>query len=135
MWTAKIFQVAKVAGRLTVTVEYANGSEIFQESYSADKPDLEWLKTQTRNRIANMTAAYSFGDSLTSGSVIGPTIPTPAAPTQAEIDQTAFQVDYSRWQSVKRGIDAGVIDPTLPQVVALKTKVQTAMKPAYLQFL
>jgi hypothetical protein len=131
MWTAKIKSVLKSAGRIAVTVTYTSATESFDEEYSSvSKVDMTWLQSQVRNRIEAITAAYAFADSLTSNQAIDVT--PAAAPTQAELELSAWQKDYTRWLAVQRAIDTGVLTGAETKVVELKDKVKAGFKPAYL---
>jgi len=134
MWTSKIVSVSKQAGKITIRVEFVDGTETFEEEYiTSSKVDMPWLQTQLRNRLTQFKGAYSFADTLTKDQVID--ISDPAAPTQAQIDRDAWLSDYARWCSVKRAIDAQVLTGNEVKVVELKTKVVDGFKPAYLPFI
>ena len=133
MWTAKIVSVTKLAGRITIRIEYSNGTEKFEEElYATVGVDLAWLQGQVRTRVAAFNAAYTFADTLAPNQVIDQTPPTVTPPTQAEQDLADWVKLYYRWVKVKTTlIDTGILTGNETAVTNLKTQVQTRFKPAY----
>lgn len=136
MWSPKVISVQKGAGRITVRVEYSDGTEKFEEEYSStSRVSVEWLKSQVRARVQALTDSYAFAETLSIGQSVDITEPTPYIPTQADLDRDQFLKDYMRWQQVKKAIDIGILTGNETKVVDLKNKVVNAFKLAYLDFI
>ncbi len=134
MWTATILNKAKKDGRISIFVEFSDGTEKFMEEFTANTSvDMTWLKNVVRNRLDTLMALYTFADSLVNSSVVDVT--PPAAPTQAELDRIQFLKDYARRVQIKKAIDVGLFDGTETAVVNQLNQLKTDFKPAYLNFI
>jgi hypothetical protein len=128
-WSAKLVSVEKQQGKAHIVINYSDGTSSFNED--------QWLSSpQTLNDIvATRIAQLSSVDTFVAGIVLGPLSSTPTPPsiqTAPQIAQNKFLVDYNRWLSVKRAIDAGILTGTEPEVQALKSLVQTEYSAAYI---
>lgn len=61
--------------------------------------------------------------------------PTPAAPTQAELDQATWIKDWGTLQKIQPLIDAGVLTGTDAVITNLRNRVRTNFKPAFLELI
>ena|SRR3990167_5958318 len=133
MWIPQINSIKRVNNQLKINVGFLNDADnsSTDEDYTINKPDLESLKSQIKNRVDVLNAQDSFN--LPLGTI--DTTPIIVPPTQAEIDQKQFIEDYQLWLKVKHGIDVGVLTGNETAVVNLKAKVQAEFKPSYLNLL
>lgn len=130
-WTATLRHKERVNGRLKLIVDFTDGINTSTEEYILNNPDS--VNNLIGNTIKNLEALDSLETSLSLGAV---TIAAPTPQTQAEKDAVAFLQTYNRWIKVKNNlIDTGILTGNETQVAALKTKVQTDFKPAYLNLL
>ena len=139
MWTSKISQFNRLSnGKIEIVITYNDGISNFDEKYPVNSSTytLDDLKKSIREKIKELNAIDAFIATLNLGDMIAP-MPDDVVvpPTQEELDQEQFLKDYRLWVKVKYAIDAGVLNGTEPQVVALKSKVQSEFKPAYLNLL
>lgn len=133
MYTAKINRKDYVAGVLRVFVDFTNGTDTYTEHCIPQ--DENGLKFWVKSRLATYNAGAVIDTGYVDGSTIDVSDPvvTPPVLTQAEIDQQEWLKDYAKWVKVKTTlIDTGVLTGSETQVVALKNKVTTNFKPAYL---
>ena len=130
MWTPNLRQIERVNGNVKLVVDFTNGTEKATQEYTLSSP--QPLKYLVKPMIDNLNALDTFQGSLNVGSIdITPDTVTPK--TQAEKDLEQFLKDYSLWVKVKNNlIDTGILTGNEAQVVALKSKVQSEFKPAYI---
>lgn len=133
MYTAKINRKDYVAGVLRVFVDFTDGVTTISENCIPQNEDglKFWIKSrlETFNSASTIESTYADGADV---DVSDPVV-TPPVLTQAEIDQQEWLKDYAKWVKVKTTlIDTGVLTGSETQVVALKNKVTTNFKPAYL---
>ncbi len=131
MYTASIVEKKQERNNVKVIVEFNNGTDSFTQEFVFSVFSMEMLKTNAKQVLDQL-------NSIDLSSI--PTGPldvtqTTVVLTQAQIDQTQFMKDYLVWIQVKRGIDVGILTGNETQVVALKSKVQSEFKPAYLNLL
>lgn len=133
MYTAKVIRKDLVPQGTRVFVDFTDGAATLSETCIPQ--NVVGLKYWIRSRLETLNSApaidVAFPDGTTAdveeAAVTSPTL------TQAEIDANTWLTNYSKWIKVKSTlIDTGVLTGNETQVVALKTKVQTTFKPAYL---
>lgn len=132
MWTAQIESKKIEKGVLQIGVIYSNGTDSFTVVYPLETPNFEGLKTQVKNRLANLNGLETLATSINVGVMPDPVVVTP---TQAELDQAEFLKDYTKWQKVKKAIDVGILTGNEAPVVALLAEVKSEFKPAYLDII
>jgi hypothetical protein len=134
MFTAKITNKTLVDGVLTVFVEFSNGVTSLTEWCKPQDEDglIYWVKS----RLAQLNAAPTLDAKYAVDQVIDTAEVAAPEPTAAEIERDEWLADYRKWVRVKTTlIDTGVLTGNETQVLALKTKVQTNFKAAYLAFI
>lgn len=128
MYTAKLIKREIDQGRYKWTVDFTNGVKTWTEFFFDSKYE------QVRSRVALKLKDLNEVDSFTEGDNIDATIVTPTK-TQAEQDRDTWFTDWRNFQNASKLVELGVITDTLPAYVALKTKVATNFKPAYVPFM
>jgi hypothetical protein len=131
MYTATLKDKQPSGAAIRYTVEFSDGTNTVEESCIPQ--DLAGFKFWVKSRLAVFNAkdeiAYTLGQAI---DVTEPEV-IPPNPTQAEIDLAEWLDDYRKYVKVKTTlVDTGILTGNETQVVALKTKVQTNFKPAYL---
>lgn len=136
MFTAKINRKDYVNGVVRVFVDFTNGTDVYTESCIPQ--DENGLKFWVKSRLDAFNTGSVIETKYTDGATIDPVDPVvpPPTPTQAEIDRDQWLADYKKWLKVKTTlIDTGVLTGSEAPVIALKTKVQTNFKAAYLEYI
>lgn len=118
--------INKVARRRTIVVEFVDGQEKVNQSFSfaADTP-IETIKKTVKNYLQELNFTP---ETLTDLTV---TESEPTAPTQAEIDRDAWLEDWRNLQAAKKLETNGVSVISAQQMSALQTKVKNGFKPSY----
>lgn len=129
MWTPKLFSTTLESGRLIALVGYDNSDDAtlsFTEKVDITTFTASVFKSIVKARV----------DSLSNPpSILPGSIDTTVVQTQADIDLQTFLADYRKWLQVKKAIDAGILTGLEIQVVALKNRVISEFKPAYIDFI
>jgi len=133
MWTANINNVVKNQGKLSITVEYTNGTDSFVDTYYLTRTADGTIKNIVANKIKELTDLYTYADSLAIGAV--DITPTPVVPTQAEVDKNTFLANYNKLKAMKVAITHGMISASNPAYLALVDTVKTTYKPEYIEFI
>lgn len=139
MYTATLqrAEVVKGEGKVNTIVEISDGTTTFTKTFTIGlrEPDvLAKVAQQAKHFIEGLENADAAVAAVPLGVLDLASVPTTIA-TQAELDRNAWMVSYNRLLSAKKLVDLGVIADTLPAYVALKNKVATDFKPAYVNFI
>jgi hypothetical protein len=129
MFTATITKKSFAEGVMQVVVEFSNGTITFTRAFNINSADD--LKRQVRNEITRLNELAELATTLPDGSYT-PTETTPPAPTQAVLDKQEWFPDFTRLERVQELVTLGVLTGTETAVVALRNKVKTNFKPAYI---
>ena len=132
MWTPIIKAVDWIDKNKRVTVAFENSVDATLnviEQYFINSDNLDNLKHQIKSRLDSLVALENFNLAL---GTIDLTLPPK---TQAEIDKETFLKDYTRWVSVKRAIDLGILTGSETKVTGLKNKILTELKPEYIDII
>lgn len=133
-WTANLVDKRQEANGIYLNVNFTDGVKSFGKEILVNGWDLNSVKRTVQSEINSLNNNDTILSSLNEGAISAPD-PDPT-PTQAELDQQTWLQDYNRWVNVKtKLIDTGILTGNETQVVALKTKVQTNFKPAYLSLI
>jgi len=136
MYTATVIGKSLDGAAMKFTVEFTNGVTTVSESIIPDSENN--FKSWVKARLDIFNKASSLGDIYTNGTIVdvSPVVVVQPTPTQAEIDKDLWFLDYIKWLKIKNTlIDTGILTGNEVQVLALKSKVQTNFKPAYLALL
>jgi hypothetical protein len=140
-WAAKILELTPTSRGFEVAVVITDGvSQKFVERFQTDAT-LVSLRNQVRQRTVvvdeiHTKPEFRVGDvlDLTPDPVPGPTLPAdPIPPTDAEVARANFFTQYATWQSLQRGLAAGLVDTAT--VAAQLAVVQKAFDPSYVSAL
>ena len=116
-FTATLVDRRQDNGVDAVTLVYSDGvSQKYARSYtSAGFTDAQ-LEAIAQNEVAgfNSATAAPGKSAYTIGSQINltPPVVTPPKPDPAAVAQAQFVTDYRLWQSMQRGVSAGVVQQT-----------------------
>ena len=133
-FTATLVDRRQDNGVDAVTLVYSDGvSQKYARTYSsAGFPDSQ-LEAIAQNEVAgfNSAAAAPGKSAYTIGSQINltPAVVTPPKPDPAAVAQAQFVTDYRLWQSMQRGVTAGLVQQTDADLQL--AKVQAGYLPAY----
>lgn len=130
MYTAKLLGDSsnKELRRRIVTVEFSNGTHVFQKDFQFSLTEtVEVMKRTVKQYLDELNTPIDSITDLTPAPE-----PTPETPTQAELDRQAWEADFAKLEKVKRLIDCGVLTGNETQVVTLRNKVKADFKPVYL---
>ena len=133
MYTATVIGKSLDGAAMKFTVEFTNGVTTVSESVIPQ--DEAGFKYWVKARLATFNSGAVLATTYVEGTTVDVTdvIVTPPTPTQAEVDQLQWMADYGKWIKIKTTlIDTGILTGNEVQVLALKSKVQTNFKPAYL---
>lgn len=129
MYTATIKSKVELEQGLQITVDFTDGVKTITETViPQDETGLRhWVKARltSLNSIAELDTKYAVDAVI---DLVEPVVEK----TQAQIDQDAWLVNYSRLTEVQKLIDLGIIPTDNLKVVALRNKLKTDFKPAYL---
>ncbi len=120
-------------GIIAINVVFTDGTNNIPETVRPS--DMDGFKYWVKSRLTALNAAPVLQSTLADGSTVdtADTVVTPPVLTQAQIDLNIWLQDYNKWTKVKTTlIDTGILTGSETAVAALKTKVQTNFKPAYL---
>lgn len=133
MWTATLKNKEQVGGAIKVTVDYTDGVKTVTEScIPQDRNGFEqWVKSRlaTFNGGGEIDSAYAVDEPVVFEE------PVVVQPTQAELDQREWSLNYYKLQQVQKLIDLGVLTGTETPVTNLRTKVKNNFQVAYLDLL
>ena len=133
MWTANLKNIVKNQGKLSVTVEYTDGTDTFVDTYYLTRTTDGTVKSLVANKIKELTDLSTYADSLATGVVN--TTPTPVVPTQAEVDKNTFVSNFNKLKAMKVAISFGIFAATNATYLALIDTVKTTYKPEYIDFI
>lgn len=134
MYTAKVTNKETINGQLNVTVEFTNGTDVVTETVIPQDRDgfFHWLKS----RLATFNGGVDLDAELSIDQAVeAPTQPTPATPTQEEIDRADWFDNYNRLKKVEELVSLGVVATDHAKVVALRDLVKTTIKPEYIDMM
>ena len=134
MWTATIKSKVKDAqNRLTVTVEFTDGTTTFSEEVKPqDKAGFLYFVRQRVDSLNGMTELETE-DNVGTEVDLGEPVDTR---TQAEKDRDAWFKLYYRWVNVKNNlIDTGVVPATHPKAQALLNEVKAGLQADYIDYI
>lgn len=136
MFTAKVVSKDLYNGAPRVFVQFTDGVTTVEESCIPQ--NLDGFKFWVRSRLETFNTKDALDTEYPINTIVGVTDPVipPPTPTQGEIDLKEWLNDYQKWIKVKTTlIDTGILTGNETAVAALKTKVQTNFKAAYVQYL
>jgi hypothetical protein len=128
MYTAQSIAKDLLNGRLTVVVEYTNGTDTFTESlYATTGNDPNWLQNAVNRKLDDLNSLETFAAELKLGKV-KKAIKSLEAPQ--EVDQ--WRSDYQKFRAYQETNQLGITSPSDPDFAALKAKVKAGFKKDFL---
>jgi hypothetical protein len=98
MWTYNIIGTENIGSQIRILINYTSPDSTitFSDSFTASSAnqDMNWLKAQIANKLAELNALWTFSSTIPTGTMdlTLPTI-TPAGPQPPTIIQTTAQID------------------------------------------
>lgn len=133
-WTATLRSKRQESNGVYLYVQFTDGTRIIDKEYLVNGESVDYIRRKIKNDAINLDNNDLINTEFVEGIIAEPTITQ--TPTQAELDANQWLSDYNKWVNVKtKLIDTGIITGNETAAVALKTKVQTNFKPAYLNLL
>ena len=130
MFTATITSKNFSAGAMQVVVSFSDGVDTIVKAFNISSESD--LKNQVRREQSRLLELSNYSKVLITGVYDSSETP-PVAPTQAEIDKQTWFRDFGRLESVQRLVTLGAFPVSMQaDLDALKTKVQTNFKKAYI---
>ena len=116
--------------RRMVNVEFTDGAVTFAKEFQFKIDEtVETIKTTVKQYLDELNFVQPTIDNLTPA-----TKPADAAPTQAELDRQAWDLDVAKLKKVQELLDCSVVLSAgqLTNIATLRTRVATNFKPEYL---
>lgn len=136
MYTATLqkAEVVKGEGKVNTIVEITDGVTTFTKSFVVGlrEPDvLAKVAQQAKHFIEGLENADATVAAVPLGVIDLASVPTTIA-SQAELNRSAWVLNYNKLVAASKMVDLGIFPNTHPQYVALKNKVTADFNPAYI---
>jgi hypothetical protein len=129
-WTAKKLNPRREGNAFVVDIQILkDGTEVERSSVivpAVPNPEA-WVAGRAKSRIGELQAIE--GTAIAEGDVTIPADTPPPAPPDAAT--TAWNTDFQLFTRIWPLVEAGIVDPANPKLVALKKRVKDNMKPEY----
>lgn len=113
-----------------VTVVFTDGTKDVSQTF---RFSLETTNDEVKKAVKNYQEELNLPYTPIVGDITNaPADPVPVPPTQAELDRTTWQTNWTKLKLVDELITAQVLTGTEPQVLALRKKVKDDFKVTYL---
>lgn len=129
MFTASITSKDFKGGVMQVVVQFSDGTDTVVKAFNISSEND--LKRQVKNEINRLNELSSFSKVLSVGAYTTPKSES-TPPTQAQLDKEEWFRDFGRLENALKLVTMGVLNESTPALVALKNKVTTNFKPAYI---
>jgi len=137
MYIAKLIKKDNLVNELVVTIEYSNGTDVFQEVMTTNGSfrTSEQLKTMVKNKIDILNSKELISDDL----IVGEEIKEPAVileeKTKDNLLFDTFLISYRKLQKVNELVKQGVITEDNVLVTETKKEVSSIFKSDYLDLI
>lgn len=115
----------------TYTGSNNNEPQINQDYWIDGSLTATRLQEQVAAKAAALNTVVTVRGQISLGQVVSIVPPTPAAPTQAELDKANYFSLLSKWSHIKQDISNGLIAADDARVVQLETDLRATYKPEY----
>ncbi len=135
MYTATLVSktIQRERQRILVVVDIIGETTERKEFSFSLNTTLDQIKKTINQYITELEQAQSLATNLNEGNLdltVTPPVDTP--PKQAELDRTAWEVNFAKLKKVQELIDCGALTGGETAIVTLRNKVKADFKPAYL---
>lgn len=131
MWSCKIQNIEKKAGRVIVILEYSNSADEtkgFSETHQlTNDPGQKWLERESARRIALIDSVESWADQFTVGQEITPDS-TPTAEETAQNEYSELVKKAQEYELAKKLVDLGIATAAEVDLSGKLTDAQAKVK-------
>lgn len=131
-WVAITAESPVQGDTVVTTVRFTNGTKTVDVQLPNDGT-VAGLSAAARAFVAQRNNQGDRTTIVPPGTLLDLVGPTPAQPTQAELDRSAWLKDWATYQGYLRGINANLpgMTSTTPVIANLKASLDAGFKPAY----
>jgi len=129
MYTAQSIDKMIENGRLSVVVEFTDGTDTFTETfYTTSGNDSHWLINRTADKLADLNSLSVYASGLELGEIAARVAVEPT-------EKSEWQGEVQKLQSMKEAISLGVVNETDQEFIAQQKKVKDTFSKNFMNSL